>query len=70
MYMYMYMHVYIYGVKRVGLLCRLSNVKELVFFFLQYEEGDMYEHFRSFYDDVFPEFTTAGKIAQFKVRGH
>ena len=37
---------------------------------LQYEEGDMYEHFRSFYEDVFPEFTTAGKILQFKVRIH
>ena len=36
--------------------------------FLQYEEGDMYEHFRSFYEDVFPEFTTAGKVVQFKVR--
>ena len=27
----------------------------------------MYEHFRSFYDDVYPEFATAGKVIQFKV---
>ena len=27
----------------------------------------MYEHFRSFYEDVFPEFTKAGKVMQFKV---
>ena len=27
----------------------------------------MYEHFRSFYEDVFPEFTTAGRVTQFKV---
>ena len=27
----------------------------------------MYEHFRSFYDDVYPEFATAGKVTQFKV---
>ena len=35
---------------------------------VQYEEGDMYEQFRSFYDDVFPEFAEAGEILQFKVR--
>ena len=33
----------------------------------QYDEGDMYEHFRSFYEDVFPEFTSVGKVVQFKV---
>ena len=27
----------------------------------------MYEQFRSFYDDVFPEFAAAGEIVQFKV---
>ena len=28
----------------------------------------MYEHFRGFYDDVFPEFAKAGSVVQFKVR--
>jgi hypothetical protein len=34
---------------------------------LEYEEGDMYEQFRSFYEDVFPEFVSVGKVVQFKV---
>ena len=34
---------------------------------LQYEEGEMYENFRDFYNDVLPEFSKAGKIVQFKV---
>ena len=28
----------------------------------------MYQQFRSFYEDVFPEFTSVGKVIQFKVR--
>ena len=27
----------------------------------------MYEQFRSFYEDVFPEFVSVGKVVQFKV---
>ncbi|CAI8019465.1 U2 small nuclear ribonucleoprotein auxiliary factor 35 kDa subunit-related protein 1 [Geodia barretti] len=34
---------------------------------LEYEEGDMYKQFRSFYEDVFPEFACVGKVVQFKV---
>ena len=35
--------------------------------FLQYEEGDLYDTFRDFYNDVWPEFSKAGRIVQFKV---
>ena len=34
---------------------------------MQYDEGDLYDHFRRFYDDVLPEFMKAGKVVQFKV---
>ena len=33
----------------------------------QYDEGEMYEQFKVFYDDVLPEFKKAGKVVQFKV---
>ena len=39
----------------------------LHYFFLQYDEGDIYEHFVQFYEDVLPEFSKAGKVVQFKV---
>ena len=33
----------------------------------QYDEGEMYQQFKVFYDDVLPEFKKAGKVVQFKV---
>ncbi len=35
--------------------------------FIQYDEGELYEQFRVFYNDVLPEFKMAGKVVQFKV---
>ena len=43
------------------LLCYMYHV------FLQYEEGELYDNFRDFYNDVWPEFSKAGRIVQFKV---
>lgn len=34
---------------------------------LEYEEGDIYEEFKLFYEDVFPEFETTGHITRFIV---
>lgn len=34
---------------------------------LEYEESDILEHFKSFYDDVLGEFKTFGKVVQFLV---
>ena len=36
-------------------------------FYLQYDEGELYEQFCMFYDDVLPEFRKAGNVVQFKV---
>ena len=36
--------------------------------FLQYDDGERYQHFKQFFDDTLPEFTKAGKVVQFKVR--
>lgn len=34
---------------------------------LEYEEGDIYEEFKLFYEDVFPEFETIGHVTRFVV---
>ncbi len=34
---------------------------------IQYDEGELYEQFIVFYNDVLPEFRMAGKVVQFKV---
>ena len=36
--------------------------------YVQYDEGDLYEHFVQFYKDVLPEFLKAGKVVQFTVQ--
>ena len=33
----------------------------------QFEEGELYERFKAFYDDVLPEFSRIGTVIQFKV---
>lgn len=47
--------------RTLPLLCYMYHV------FLQYEEGELYDNFREFYNDVWPEFSKAGRIVQFKV---
>ncbi|CAC5421036.1 Putative U2 small nuclear ribonucleoprotein auxiliary factor 35 kDa subunit-related protein 1,U2 small nuclear ribonucleoprotein auxiliary factor 35 kDa subunit-related protein 1,Zinc finger CCCH domain-containing protein 16,Zinc finger CCCH domain-containing protein 5,U2 small nuclear ribonucleoprotein auxiliary factor 35 kDa subunit-related protein 2 [Mytilus coruscus] len=34
---------------------------------LEYEEGELYNNFRDFYDDIVPEFKAVGKVVQVKV---
>ena len=34
---------------------------------VQFEEGELYERFKAFYDDVLPEFQRIGTVVQFKV---
>lgn len=34
---------------------------------LEYDEGEVYQHFKEFYNDVLPEFQAIGKVVQFKV---
>ena len=34
---------------------------------VQFEEGELYERFKAFYDDVLPEFSRIGTVVQFKV---
>ena len=34
---------------------------------LEFEEREVYQHFKDFYHDVLPEFQSVGKVVQFKV---
>ena len=39
----------------------------IFFSHVQYDEGELYGHFKEFYEDVLPEFSRIGKVVQFKV---
>ena len=34
---------------------------------LEYEDSELYQSFRDFYEDVLPEFRSCGEVIQFKV---
>lgn len=34
---------------------------------LEYEEGELYNNFKDFYDDIVPEFKAAGHVVQVKI---
>ena len=50
-----------------------NNKFLFVFFFyfsdivLEYEDSELYQQFKDFYEDVLPEFKNVGEVVQFKV---